>query len=207
MTHSHKCQCGERCRPRCGATTEALVPSSRFESCSSSLLLNVLKLLLWVRFCKWTFDIIRNLMVRQHLLSEKGNWYILTGLETDASVNIETRYSALSHTHWPIYPNRTQYTEYRRAWCFCLRKHMNAINHAHRLRAADPVFSSAGRGTEKKTWPQRAAIGSVWNCSFVRRSVGKTVPHLNQGPKWQTLARQCEERDRQLLWGSVVFSR
>lgn len=75
-------------------------------------------------------DILRNPMVRQHLLCEnraRGNWYILTWLETDASVNIETCYAALSHTHWPIYFNRARYTEHRLERCFILMKKIPSI--------------------------------------------------------------------------------
>lgn len=206
MTHSHKCQCGERCRPRCGATTEARVPSSRFWKwlffCNSSgILLAVLMLLLRVILCKWACGIICNLKVHQHLLRDKSNWYILTWLESDASVNIETCYSALSHTHWPIYLNRTQYTEYRLERCFCFLEHMNPINQQKTLSFSLREWVQRRRhGGRKQPLAQSKTGSFVWCC------IGKTVSHLNHGPRWQTLARQCE-RDRQLLWGSVVFSR
>lgn len=72
---------------------------------------------------------------------------------------MQTCYAALSHTHWPIYFNRTRYTEHRlEGWL--LYKEKDPINHAHRLRAEDHVFQSAGKGAAKKTWRWRAASSS-----------------------------------------------
>lgn len=119
-------------------------------------------------------DLVRNLMVRQHLLCEnraRGNWYILTWLETDASVNIETCYAALSHTHWPIYFNRARYTEHRLERCFCLMKKTPSIMPAG---CEQKTLSSSllEKVQKRKTWRRRAASSSAQNCFFVFFSFG-----------------------------------
>lgn len=198
MTHGRKCQCvasgadhavvqrEKHWFPQVLLKVALLLQPFRSARCpliTATVEVSQMNVLIWFA-TRWQ---------RQHLLRDKGNGYIPTRLETDASANIERCYSTLSHTHWPIYLNRTGYTEHRVEWCFCLLEHMNPISRTYWLLAEDPALQSAGKG---------AAIGSIQNCSFAWCYVGRTVSHRNQGPKvttlgqavrvWQTAAmRKC----------------
>lgn len=196
MTHPHKCQCGERRTPQSGATTKALVLSCPLESdssfwhssCFSSICSSCchgwgIRSHRFILYVAWWYVSNSCVCVKTE---RGGDRYILTRLETDASVNIEMCFAALSHTRDPFTSNQTG-----AMFLVCVN--------AWKRRSITPT--GCEQETQSPSPPERYReedIVAESSSFFLWCNIGKSVLHLNQGPKWQTLDR-AHKRDRQLL--------